>query len=216
MTAGGFAGGGHGVPGPRAGGAASPVASANGPGSTAPGPVGAAQGCADIPLADRLPALLTDGASVIVGRGVRTGRTGRDGVIHHEMSLREVRTLAGPEVPDGATVWVETPELPPMPDPIARINPGPLWGPDGALFGIVLPQSLTGGTLGATILQAPLVDGQVILGTSGGCWSTRDLAGEPFHGPLTEIPGSNTYARASAAGFTAVPLAELQRLATDS
>jgi hypothetical protein len=186
-----------------------------GPTSAATQPGGAgAEGCADTPLADRLRELRGSGASVVVARGVLTGRTGRDGYLNHEMALNDVRTLSGPAVRDGTLVWVETPELPPLPDPIARRNPGPLWGPGGALFGIVLPQGLTGSLLGATIVQTPVVDDQIIFGTSGGCWSTRGLDGKPFQGALTEIPGSNTYARASVAGFTAVPLSTVEQLAS--
>jgi hypothetical protein len=173
-----------------------------------------AEGCIDLPLADRLAGLRGSGASVIVGRGTLTGRTARDGVRHHEMTLTDIRTLSGPPVADGTTVWVATPELPPLPDPVARADAGPLWGPGGTIFALVLPQQLTHSTLGVTVDQAPVVGDQVVFGRSGGCWSTADLPGKPYHGPLTEIPGSGSYARATAAGLTAVPLGTVERLAT--
>jgi hypothetical protein len=190
------------------------AAPASAPGASGASAGAVAEGCVAVPLADRLRDLRGAGASVVVARARLTGRTGRDGAQHHEMTLDGVRTLSGPAVPDGAKVWVETPELPPLPDPIARGNPGPLWGPDGMVFALVLPQQLTGSTLGVTVDQAPVVDGQVVFGKSGGCWSTSGLPGTPFHGQLTEIPGSGTLARASATGFTAVPLAAIERLAS--
>ncbi|GAA0706562.1 hypothetical protein Drose_15825 [Dactylosporangium roseum] len=173
-----------------------------------------AEGCVAVPLADRLRDLRGTGASVIVARAHLTGRTASDGVRHHEMTLDIVRTLGGPAVHDGARVWVETPELPPLPDPVARGNPGPLWGPGEMVFALVLPQQLTGSALGVTVEQAPIVDGKVIFGRSGGCWSTSGLSGTAFHGRLTEIPGSETFARASTTGFTAVPLSSVERLAS--
>ncbi|GAA2379221.1 hypothetical protein [Dactylosporangium salmoneum] len=177
-----------------------------------PAPLADAEACANMPLAERLPQVLGLGASIVVARGELTGRTARDGPLHHEMTLNAVRTLGGPDIPDGTAVWVETPRLPPLPDKFAEGNPGPLWGPDGALFGLVFPQAARNSPLGVTVIQAPVVDGQVVFGISGGCWDTDGAGGTPFHGPLTEIPGSGTYARAAEAGFTAVPLSTVERL----
>jgi hypothetical protein len=194
-------------PSQQAGAATSPVSAGASAGT-------GAEGCVEVPFAERLRGLRGTGASVVVARAELTGRTASDGVRHHEMTLESVRTLGGPTVPDGAKVWVETPDLPPLPDPVARGNPGPLWGPGGMVFALVLPPRLTGSSLGVTVEQAPIVDGAVVFGRSGGCWSTRGLSGTAFHGPLTEVPGSGTYARASAVGFTAVPLSTVERLAS--
>jgi hypothetical protein len=177
-----------------------------------PGPMAAAEACGPTPLGERLRQVLDLGASIVVARGKLTGRTASDGPYHREMTLTAVRTLAGPDIPDGAAVWIDTPQLPPLPDKIARGNPGPLWGPDGALFGLVFPQAVRNSPLGVTVIQSPVVDGQVIFGISGGCWDTQPAGGTPFHGPLTEIPGSGTYERAAAAGFTAVPLTTIEQL----
>jgi hypothetical protein len=196
---------------PVAAGSSGP-STAGSPGGSA-GPIAGAGACTAPRLDEWLRGLVAAGASVVTARGVLTGRTARDGVRHHEMTMDRVRTVAGPAVPDGTVVWVETPELPPLPDQVARGNPGPLWGPDGALFGVVRPQALTRSPLGVTIIQAPVVDGQVVFGISGGCWNWQGLGGTPYRGPLTEIPGSGTYERAAVAGFTAVALPGVERLA---
>ncbi|GAA2625324.1 hypothetical protein GCM10010399_65950 [Dactylosporangium fulvum] len=176
-------------------------------------PMAAAEACIPMPLGERMRQVLDLGASVVVAGGTLTGRTGPDGPYHHEMTLTAVRTLAGPALPDGTKVWVDTPQLPPLKgDTMARGNPGPLWGPGGALFGFVFPPAATNSPLGVTVIQSPVVGDQVIFGSSGGCWDVRSVGGTPFHGPLTEIPGSGTYVRAAEAGFTAVPLTTVEQL----
>ncbi|MET7423004.1 hypothetical protein [Dactylosporangium sp. NPDC005555] len=176
-------------------------------------PMAAADACIPMPLDDRMRQVLELGASVVVAGGRLTGRIGPDGPYHHEMTLTAVRTLAGPAIPDGTEVWVDTPQGPRgKRDNIAWGNPGPLWGPGGALFGFVFPQAAVNSPLGVTVIQSPVVDQQVIFGISGGCWDVRSAGGTPFHGPLTEIPGSGTYARAAEAGFTALPLTTVERL----
>ncbi|MEV6927806.1 hypothetical protein AB0M46_25350 [Dactylosporangium sp. NPDC051485] len=176
-------------------------------------PMAAAEACVPMPLGERMRQVLELGASVVVANGRLTGRIGPDGPFYSEMTLTAVRTLAGPNIPDGTTVWIDTPQLPPLKgDNIARGNPGPLWGPDGALFGFVFPQAVVNSPLGVTVIQSPVVDHQVIFGISGGCWDVRPAGGTPFHGPLTEIPGSGTYERAAEAGFTALPLTTVEQL----
>ena len=169
-------------------------------------------GCADTPLAQQFRTFLAAGASVVTVTGATVLRdvTARDGLLYHQTNFFRVHTVAGPPISDGSTFWLATPEHPSS----GRGNPGPLWGPGGAVFAVVLPRSFTGSKLGTTIVQAPIVGDAVVLGTSGGCWSTRGLIGKPFHGPLIELPGSGTYALAAAAGFTEVPLSQLKALAT--
>ncbi|MEU0562634.1 hypothetical protein [Dactylosporangium sp. NPDC006015] len=176
-------------------------------------PMAAAEACVPMSLGERMRQVLELGASIVVASGRLTGRIGPDGPFNSEMTLTAVRTLAGPDLPDGTMVWIETPQLPPLKgDAIARGNPGPLWGPDGALFGFVFPQAARNSPLGVTVIQSPVVDHQVIFGISGGCWDVRPAGGTPFHGPLTEIPGSGTYERAAEAGFTALPLTAVEQL----
>jgi hypothetical protein len=152
-----------------------------------------------------------------VGRGDLTGRTARDGLLHHEMTLTGVHTFAGPDVPDGTTVWAAASQMPATPEPDVSYLPGegPLWGPGGAIFGIFWPQTVANGPLGNSIRQAPIVDGHVIFSSSG-CWDARGLTGKPYHGPLTEIPGSGAIDGASVqGGFTAVPLDVVEEIAAD-
>lgn len=172
----------------------------------------AANACDPVPLGERLRQVLDLGASVVVARGELTGQVRRDGPLHREMTLTGVRTLGGPVIAEGSVVWVETPQLPPLPDDTARGNPGPLWGPGGALFGFVFPQAVSRSPLGLTVMQSPVVGDQVVFSISGGCWNPGSIGGAPFHGKLTEIPGSGTYARAEEAGFTAVPLTTVEQL----
>ncbi|WP_204036593.1 hypothetical protein [Micromonospora qiuiae] len=50
--------------------------------------------------------------------------------------------------------------------------------------------------------------------SQAGCWDTTGLPSQPFTGKLAEIPGSDSYARASGGGFHAVPLTTVEQLAT--
>lgn len=115
-----------------------------------------ADGCARLPLRERLAAARSAGAPVIVGYGSLTGRTA---VGYDAMTLRSVRTLAGPPIASGSTVWVPA---------------GTPRAPDGRLFAIVWPKPATHPTIGPTLTVAPIVNGQVIFSASG-CWDTASL-----------------------------------------
>lgn len=115
-----------------------------------------AGGCARIPLRERLAAARSAGASVIVGYGSLTGRTATG---YDAMTLRSVRTLAGPPVASGSTAWVPA---------------GSPRAPDGRLFAIAWPKPVTHTTIGPTLIVAPVVNGLVIFGVSG-CWDTASL-----------------------------------------
>jgi hypothetical protein len=69
---------------------------------------------------------------------------------------------------------------------------------------------------GPVLRIAPVVDGHVVFGAVNGCWDTRGLPTQPFHGPLASIPGSDAYARGADAGLQAVPLATVEHLAAAS
>jgi hypothetical protein len=184
--------------------AAAPVAS---PPPSAAGPA-VADGCAFMPLPDVLASARQAGASIVIAHGTLTGRRATDPQV--EMALDAVQTLAGPPVADHTTVWLYTATGPSGPIPGA--DAGSLWATDGALFGVVWPQRLTGSPTGATMRVAPVVDQQVIL-SSAGCWSADGLTGRPFTGKLAEVPGSDSYARAARTGLTAVPLDTVRRAA---
>lgn len=115
-----------------------------------------ADGCARLPLRERLAAARSAGASVIVGYGSLTGKSAAG---YDAMTLRSVRTLAGPTVASGSTSWVPA---------------GSSRAPDGRLFAIVWPKSVAHATVGPILAVAPVVNGQVIFGISG-CWDTASL-----------------------------------------
>ncbi|MFI5915339.1 hypothetical protein [Dactylosporangium sp. NPDC051541] len=188
---------------PAAGSGAPPVA---GTASAAAAAAGAG-GCAVVPLAADLGEARAAGASIVLAHGTLTGRTVPEPRVRAEMALGGVETLAGPVVADGAKVWVPTARGPAGPLPGA--DAGSLWGPDGALFGIVWPQRLTHDPTGPTLRVAPVVGEQVIF-SAAGCWSG---GGHPFAGPLAEVPESGDYARAARTGFDPVPLDTVRRAA---
>jgi hypothetical protein len=199
-------------------GGAAPETTAIGPGPTTAGGAGyGAEGC--LALDRSLPRLSQDGGSLITGHGKLTGRTATDGYRYAEMVLTDVRTLGGPPVADGATVWTLVATPPPSPQPGTTLAgpEGPLWGPGNALIGFYsAPQKLGSaeGKLGATITQVPLAGDKAVV-VARGCWNgfaAGNLAGTPYTGPLTEIPGSGTLSRLSGRGFIAIPLASIEKL----
>lgn len=123
------------------------------------------------------------------------------------MTLNDVRTLGGPAVRSTAG-WIPSGRGPSGPIPGPR---GTLWGPDGRLFAIVWPAATVGTGVGPVLRAAPVVKDQVVL-SSAGCWSADGLSSTGFTGPLSEVPGSGTYARAAADGLTAVRLADIEAL----
>ncbi len=186
------------------------------PSSTSPPNSGTApaqaQGCAAMSLDETLAAARSGGASVVIAHGALPGRQTQDsgGSVYDAMVLSSVRTLAGPAIASGSTVWVSGGRGPS--GPVPGTDAGALWAPDGQLFGIVWPQQATGLSVGLTLRIAPVVNDQVILSTAG-CWDATGLPSTLFHGQLAELPGSNSYARAAASGFHAVPLSTVEHLA---
>ncbi len=205
-------------------GSPSPVAGAlpgaeipagTGPTAEAPGESGFG-GSACIALPESISRAPADRVSLITARGRLTGRTGIDGYDHQELVLTDVRTLVGPEVSDGATAWVLTVNKPATPRPgVTEGGPdGPLWGPDGALIGLYATQEVNRGPLGASLSHVPVVGENAIM-LAGDCWNgfaPGDLKATPYRGPLTEIPGSNTYDRLARRGFVAVALTSIEGL----
>ncbi|WIM95015.1 hypothetical protein ACTOB_007076 [Actinoplanes oblitus] len=166
----------------------------------------AASACLALP--ESLSRAPSEGVSVIVARGQLTGRIRLDGYRYHEMTLSHVRTLTGPAVGEGATVWTQAASG-------SEGGPeGPLWGPGGALLGFYAPQKVNRGSLGAVVSHVPVVGGSAVLAADG-CWNSftaAGLNGVPYHGPLTEAPGSDTYARLQRRGLVAVPLETIEKL----
>jgi len=185
---------------PRQDGAAEPAGAGKSPGGS---------GCASVSLPEALALARRGGASVIVANGSLTGKTAAHGQIYYKMALRSVTTLSGPAVASGSAGWIASPQGPGGPIPGA--DAGALWATDGHLFAIAWPARETGTAVGPVLRVAPVVHGQVIF-SSAGCWDTTGLPTQLYRGPLAEIPGSNSYARAAKDGFHAVPLARVRRL----
>ncbi|MFB7325422.1 hypothetical protein [Streptomyces sp. NPDC056190] len=179
---------------------------------TAPTAMDGAHGCAAFPLQEDFAIAREEGFSVVLAKGVLTGRSASDaGPVYAEMRLTEVRTLSGPEIRSGSTVWLDS-DAGSDGGPVPGAPTGSLWARDGSLFGIVGPQSAEGAPEGSAMRVAPVVDGQVVLSTAG-CWLERGRPHRPYPGPLAEIPGSNSYRRAAEVGFQTVPLSEVEHLA---
>lgn len=175
---------------------------------------GGAQGCADIPLGEVVSDQLSRGASVITAIGKLDGNTQDRELTYYGMVLTSVNTLAGPVVKDQSISWIN-PQVGPS-GPIPGGSTGALWATDGKLFGFYMPDSSNLGDTGSTLRIAPVVDGNVIF-SSAGCWSTSGLNGHPFAGALSEVPGSDTYARTvRQGGFTAVSLRSVEAIVGQS
>ncbi|MFL4901703.1 hypothetical protein ACJ6WF_00540 [Streptomyces sp. MMS24-I2-30] len=165
------------------------------------------------PFEENFTTAREEGFSVVLAKGVLTGRSASDaGPVYAEMRLTEVRTLSGPEIRSGSTVWLDS-DAGSDGGPVPGAPTGSLWARYGSLFGIVGPQSAEGAPEGSAMRVAPVVDGQVVLSTAG-CWREEGRPTHAFPGPLAEIPGSDSYRRAAEVGFQTVPLSEVERLAS--
>ncbi len=185
---------------------------------TAPTAVEGAKACAEFPLQKKFTTAREEGFSVVLAKGVLTGRSASDaGPVYAEMRLTDVRTLSGPEIRSGSTVWLRS-DAGRDGGPVPGAPTGSLWARDGSLLGVIAPQSDDGvpaddgGPEGSYMRVAPVVDGQVVLSTAG-CW-LEDRPTHAFPGPLAEIPRSDSYRRAAESGFQTVPLSEVERLAS--
>ena len=177
---------------------------------TSPSSTPAADGCASISVQQTLAEAKASGASVVIATGTLTGQVASEGAVYNGLALHAVRTLSGPAIASGTLTWVSDGR---GPDGAALgADAGALWAPDGRLFAIVWPKAVTGQTMGDTSRVAPIVNDQVIL-SSAGCWDASGLQSQPYDGPLAEIPGSDSYARAKPNGFHAVALSTIEALA---
>ncbi|MFF4795458.1 hypothetical protein ACFY2M_38370 [Streptomyces sp. NPDC001276] len=174
-------------------------------------PPAAADGCAVMPLQEDFAVAREEGFSVVLAKGVLTGRSASPaGPVYAEMRLSDVRTLSGPEIRSGSTVWLRSDAS--SSGPGTGASSGSLWARDGSLLGVITPQVDDGGPKGSVMRVAPVVDGQVVLSTAG-CW-LEDRPTHAFPRPLAEIPESDSYRRAAEMGFQTVPLSEVERFAS--
>lgn len=180
------------------------------PWASAPPSIAATQSaCAHWPLRQRLIVGLRKGASVIVASGKLTGyNANTSGGYYSAMRLRGVQTLAGPPLKDDR-VWLMGIMGPDGPDYFSE-DTGALWSTDGGLFAIVSEGTIAANSINGPILTvAPVVNGHVIFSMAG-CWNAAGLHARPYHGPLAQIPGSQSYQRSEANGFWAVPLSTVE------
>ncbi|MFF4830008.1 hypothetical protein ACFY20_45670 [Streptomyces sp. NPDC001312] len=172
-----------------------------------------AKACAAFPMQENFTIAREEGFTVVLAKGVLTGRSASPvGPVYAEMRLTDVRTLSGPEIRSGSTVWLRS-DAGRDGGPVPGMPSGSLWARDGSLLGVIGPQVDDGGPEGSVMRVAPVVDGQVVLSTAG-CWLDEGRPLRPYSGPLAEIPGSNSYRRAAEVGFQTIPLSEVERLAS--
>lgn len=167
--------------------------------------------CASWPLRQRLIAGLREGESVIVASGKLTGHNANtSGGYYSAMRLHDVQTLAGPPLKE-ETVWLTGMMGPDGPAYFSE-DTGALWATDGRLLAIVREGTIAANSISGPILKvAPIVNGHVIFSMAG-CWNVAGLHARPYHGPLAQIPGSQSYQRSEATGFWAVPLSTVEAI----
>jgi hypothetical protein len=197
---------------PRPTAAARPTASA--PRSTAASRSTAAaqaSACENLPLRQRLTIALRQGQSIVVGYGTLTGRNvPTNGGDYTGMRLRDVNTIAGPPLKQNAAWLIDIAGQ--DGSSAASDDTGPLWATDGRLFATAWPGTIAANSIVGPILQvAPIVNGQVIF-SAADCWNTAGLNARPYHGPLAQIPGSQTNRQTEATGFWAVPLSTVEAI----
>jgi hypothetical protein len=169
-----------------------------------------AAGCAVVSLQQTLDEARQGGASAIIATGTLSGTTTVDGEVYGQMVLSSIQTLSGAAIASGTTGWVDSARG--ASGAIPGADAGALWGPDGRLFAIVWPAQKAGTSIGPVLRIAPVVADEVIF-SSAGCWDVSDLSSRPYQGALSEIPGSDSYARAAENGFHAVAVATVEHLA---
>lgn len=158
--------------------------------------------CGTISLSEALAADdLSNGASIIVGRGHLTGVVRNapiDGGGYRQFVVDEVRVLAGPALTT-RTAWIaETWEATPLP---ATVNggtraPGATWSVDGSFFGEWWPKNAADKSVLPMLNIQPYQDGLVIF-TRRACVDVSGVPNIPYSGTFSELPGedSNRYAR---------------------
>jgi len=180
---------------------------------------GSSASCAGAPLQSQLAAALRRGGSVIVATGTLTGKTvassasagGPPGSTYYAMTLREVRTLAGPPVSSGSTGWIAGAAKGSAVTPEGQS----LWAPDGALFAIVTPAG-AGAPVGPVLRVAPVVNGQVIFGDAG-CWNIAGLHASPYQGgPLAGPQGSAVINGPVSGAEFAVRLTDVEKIVAEA
>ena len=173
-----------------------------------------AASCGVVQLDATLAQAVRDGASVIVGYGTLTSGSAAvpgaasDAPTYYSLTLRSVRTLAGPTVTSGSIAWIASPGAG---SGAATAQPR-AFPASGELFGVVSPPAGSG-VPGPVLQAAPVASGQVLL-RGGGCWDTAAPALTPPQPASTFGPTDTTPPGADV--ITKVPLATAEKLAAQS
>jgi hypothetical protein len=185
---------------------------------------GSGASCAAVSLKTQLAVAVQQGASVIIGYGRASGTSAAaraaQGTSYYQVTLRSVRTLAGPAIRSGSTAWVQGP--PGVTSAGTGVSPEgqSLWAVGGEFFGVVKPAATSGAPTGPKLRLAPVADGQVIFSLDE-CWSVAGLPNRPYHGAVSSEPPATS--NGDIAGFAtgtpgtvtrnlyAVPLADAEK-----
>jgi hypothetical protein len=179
--------------------------------------------CGTAQLQAELAQAVRNGASVIVGYGMLTSGAaavhgaGSDVPAYYSLTLRSVRTLAGPTVTSGSIAWIAGAS--PAAGSSASASPGttlataqPLAYPAvGELFGVVVSPSAGSGAPGRVLRAAQVANGQVVL-SGASCWDIIVPASGSRQGPAT-TPRLSGPVQSGADVVTKVPLATAEKLA---
>jgi hypothetical protein len=186
---------------------------------------GSLPSCAAVPLRQAITTAVRQGGSVIVGYGTATGTSvaGNQATggapAYYAVTLRSVRTLAGPKVASGSTAWIPGSISAGTAGTASSPEGGTLWAPDGQLFAIVTP-TVAGSPRGPVLRSAPVINGQVIF-SSYGCWDVAGLQARPYggtaqiFGPVRVSSGAERPLALSSEPLYAVPLASVEKIASE-
>lgn len=173
--------------------------------------------CGTAQLQAELAQAVRHGASVIVGYGTLTAgaaavpEAGKDAPAYYSLTLRSVRTLAGPTVTSGSIAWIAGASPTAGSSTIAGSGAPPATAQPAVdeLFGVV-SSSAGPGAPGRVLRAAQVVNGQVVL-SGAGCWDITVPASGLREG-LAITPRLTGPLQFSADIVTRIPLATAEKL----
>jgi hypothetical protein len=174
--------------------------------------------CGTTQLRAELAQAVRHGASVIVGYGTLTAgvaavsEAGKDAPAYYSLTLRSVRTLAGPTVTSGSIAWIAGASPAAGSSASAGSGAAPATAQPAAdeLFGVV-SSSAGPGAPGRVLRAAQVVNGQVVL-SGAGCWDITVPASGLRQG-LAITPRPAGPLQFGADIVTKIPLAAAEKLA---
>jgi hypothetical protein len=187
-------------------------------GTAASAPAASSAACGTRQVQAELAQAVRNGASVIVGYGTLTTgaavvhEAGSGSLAYYSLTLRSVRTLAGPTVTSGSIAWIAGAS--PTAGSGASASPGtaPATAQPaiGDLFGVVSPPAGPGAP-GPVLRAAQVANGQVVL-SGASCWDITVPASGSRQGRAS-TPRLSGPVQSGADVITEVPLATAERLA---